>query len=56
MVDEAGVRLEPLGAFRAVMLAQAGQVLGSLGLLEQFKVPRRQKVFLDLVDVSEAGC
>ncbi len=46
------VRLEPLGALGAVVAAQAGQVLGGLGLLEQLQVAGGLEVGLDLVDVA----
>jgi hypothetical protein len=50
--DKTGLRLKPLGALNAVVPAEAGQVLSSLGLLVLLKVPGRQEVGLDLVDVA----
>jgi hypothetical protein len=52
--NQTRISLEPLGAFNAVIAAEAGQVLGGLGLLVQLEVPGRLEVGLDLVDVAES--
>lgn len=52
VIDEADFSLKPLGAFYAVMLAQAWQVLGGLSFFKQFKMSRGEKICLDLVKVS----
>ena len=49
--DEADLGLEPLGALGAVPAAEAGEVLGRLGLLPLRQVPRRREVRLHLVQV-----
>jgi hypothetical protein len=48
---EAMLRLEPSRALGAVVPAEAGQILSSLGLLEQLQVAGRGDVGLDLVNV-----
>ena len=50
---EAGLRLKPLGAFDAVVLAKPGQVLSSLGVLPLCQMSGRQQVCLDLVNVAD---
>lgn len=52
MRNQRGVRLEPFGAFCAVVSAKSREVLGGLGLHELLEVLGREEVGLDLVDVS----
>lgn len=49
---QAVFRLEPLGALDAVVLSEAGQVLGVLELLELLQVLGGLEVGLDLVEVA----
>jgi len=44
--------LEPLCALDAVMLAESGQILRSLGLLKQLQMSRVQEILLDLIDIA----
>lgn len=49
--DQGPLGLVPLGALDAVVLAQGGQVLNELGVLELLEVLGRQQVGLDLIDI-----
>lgn len=49
---ERGLSIEPFGALDAVVLAQAGKILGHLRLRVTLQVAGGEEVRLDLVDVS----
>jgi hypothetical protein len=51
MNDETALRLEPLGAFDAIVPAEPGQILSSLGVLPLLEVLGRLQVGCDLVEV-----
>lgn len=53
--DERRLSVKPLGALGAVVLAQAGQIFESLGVLVLLEVLGREEIGLDLIDVPVVG-
>lgn len=52
MRNQRSIRLEPFGAFGAIVSAKSREILGGLSLHELLKMLGREEVGLDLVDVS----